>query len=202
MQLGKFYTFLVCKNRNFKEVSVLEKDELLQKARNRFIDSMAQNMNLYGIPPSVGRLYGLLYFSEQPMTLDQMKEELGMSKTSMSTSVRQLQELKMVEKVWRKGERKDLYKSTNDWYQSFSDLFSIKWRYGISLNITTINQSLKELEEIIESTDIPESVKEAAKIDKKKFHYALEYYDWLNRFVDSLESNDIFSFIPKKKDNL
>ncbi|WP_369011870.1 GbsR/MarR family transcriptional regulator, partial [Robertmurraya sp. DFI.2.37] len=66
---------------------------------------------LYGVTESVGRLYGSLYFQEEPMTLDAMKDELGMSITSMSTSVRGLMELKMVEKVWKRGERKDLYRA-------------------------------------------------------------------------------------------
>jgi DNA-binding transcriptional regulator GbsR (MarR family) len=178
----------------------LIENEKLLKARNRFIDSMSQNMTLYGITPSVGRLYGMLYFSEDPMTLDDMKDELGMSKTSMSTSVRQLQELKMVEKVWKKGVRKDLYESSDDWYQSFTDLFSIKWRMGISLNITNINKSLEELNEIIQDPTISEEIKTAAKMDIAKFNYALEYYDWLNRLVDSFESADIFRYIPKKED--
>ncbi|GAE34505.1 GbsR/MarR family transcriptional regulator [Halalkalibacter akibai] len=178
----------------------MNQKEKLENARARFIDSMAQNMNLYGITPSVGRLYGLLYFNQQPMTLDSMKDELGMSKTSMSTSVRQLQELKMVEKVWKKGTRKDLYQSLDDWYETFSDLFSVKWRAGISLNMTTIERNLKELEEIIEDSETSLEIKEAAKMDKEKLMYALEYYDWLTRLVDSIESKEIFDFIPKQVD--
>ena len=49
----------------------------------RYIQVIAKNMNLYGITPSVGRLYGTLYFAEEPMTLDQMRDALLMSKTSM-----------------------------------------------------------------------------------------------------------------------
>ena len=175
-------------------------NEKLLKARERFIDSMAQNMSLYGITPSVGRLYGLLYFSEKPMTLDEMKEELGMSKTSMSTSVRQLQEMQMVDKVWKKGDRKDYYKSNDDWFKSFVGLFSIKWRAGIQTNIAMIDKSLVELEEIIEDPTTPDHTKSAAKVDIEKLQYAIEYYDWLNRLVDDLESNKIFDYIPKKKD--
>jgi DNA-binding transcriptional regulator GbsR (MarR family) len=180
-------------------VNKLAASEKLQRARDRCIESMAQNMNLYGITPSVGRLYGLLYFNESPMTLDEMKEELGMSKTSMSTSVRNLQELKMVEKVWRKGQRKDLYESSDDWYQSFTDLFSIKWRKAIRLNIVSIRKSISEIAELISDPTTPEEIKQAAQIDLDKLNYALEYYDWLNRLVDSLESNEIFNYIPKKR---
>ncbi|MCL7747539.1 GbsR/MarR family transcriptional regulator [Halalkalibacter alkaliphilus] len=174
----------------------------LEQARSRFIDSMAQNMNLYGITPSVGRLYGLLYFSERPMTLDCMKDELGMSKTSMSTSVRQLQELKMVEKVWKKGIRKDLYQSIDDWYETFSDLFSVKWRAGVSLNINSLQKSLEELDELLADEGTSDEVKKEAEVDKEKLLHALEYYDWLNRLIDSIESKEIFEYIPKKKSNI
>ncbi|WP_062049906.1 GbsR/MarR family transcriptional regulator [Bacillus sp. JCM 19034] len=171
--------------------------EKLERARTRCIDSLAKNLHLYGVNQSVGRLYGLLYFNEEPMTLDCMKDELGMSKTSMSTSVRQLQELKMVEKVWKKGSRKDLYESTDDWYQTFADLFSVKWRKGIHSNIDQITQSLNEINELLNDSNTSIEVTKAATIDKEKLEYALGYYDWLNRFVDSIESKEIFKWIPK-----
>jgi DNA-binding transcriptional regulator GbsR (MarR family) len=178
----------------------MDGSQKLEKARMRVIDSITQNMILYGITPSIGRLYGLLYFNDEPMSLDSMKDELGMSKTSMSTSVRQLQELKMVEKVWKKGERKDLYHSADDWYQTFADYFSIKWRKGISQNISSIKKSLDEVTELLEDPDSSVEVKEAAKSDQGRFLYALDYYDWLNRLIDTFESKEIFDFVPKRKD--
>lgn len=174
--------------------------EQLEIARERVIDAIAQNINLYGVTDSIGRLYGMLLFHEKPMTLDEMKEELGMSKTSMSTSVRTLLELKMVDKVWKKGVRKDLYKAEEDWYQSFIDFFTIKWRAGVSMNVYAMEKSLGELKRLLDNEQIEEEIKEIAKSDIVKLENALEYYDWLNRFVDSLESNEIFKYIPKKED--
>ncbi|MFS0861772.1 choline uptake/conversion transcriptional regulator CudC [Fredinandcohnia sp. 179-A 10B2 NHS] len=174
-----------------------DKDKL-EKARERVIDAIAQNMNLYGVTPSVGRLWGLMYFHDEAMTLDEMKLELGMSKTSMSTSVRNLMELKMVDKVWKKGQRKDFYEVEEDWYQTFIDFFTIKWRSGISMNVTAIEKSLAELNSLIQDETVREEIKEAAKSDIVKLTDALEYYFWLNRLVDSFESHEIFTFIPKK----
>lgn len=174
--------------------------EKLERSRTRVIDAIAQNMNLYGVTPSIGRLYGLLFFSDEPMTLDKMKEELGMSKTSMSTSVRSLLDLNMVDRVWVKGVRKDLYSIEEDWYQSFFDFFSVKWRTGISVNITAIEKSLKELKELINNDDTSEKVKELAHTDILKLQDSIDYYDWLNRLVDSFETKEIFNFIPKKND--
>ncbi|WP_017754797.1 choline uptake/conversion transcriptional regulator CudC [Calidifontibacillus oryziterrae] len=174
----------------------------LEQARERVIDTIAQNMNLYGVTDSVGRLFGFLYFNNAPMTLDEMKDELGMSKTSMSTSVRSLMDLKMVDKVWRKGVRRDLYRAEEDWYQTFIDFFTIKWRAGISMNVTAIEKSIKELTELVHREDTEESIKEEASIDIEKLKSCLEYYDWLNRLVDSFESHEIFNYIPKKEQKL
>ncbi|HEO8422163.1 GbsR/MarR family transcriptional regulator [Niallia sp. FSL W8-0635] len=175
--------------------------EQLNIARERVIDSVAQNMDLYGVTESIGRLYGMLLFQQNPMTLDEMKEELGMSKTSMSTSVRTLLELKMVDKVWRKGVRKDLYKAEEDWYQSFIDFFTIKWRLAITENVYAIEKSINELKVLIDKDGISEDVRKDAENDLEKLNYAIQYYDWLDRFVDSLESQEIFNLVPKKEDN-
>ena len=102
---------------------------IYQETIEQFIQMIAKNMTLYGIAPSVGRLYGMLYFSDEPMTLDGLRDALKMSKTSMSTGVRALAEMNMVEPAYRKGVRKDLYQSEEDWYKSFTSLFGDRWRH-------------------------------------------------------------------------
>src|SRR5690606_38885185 len=139
-----------------------------------------------------------MYFHDEPMTLDEMKQELGMSKTSMSTSVRNLMDLNMVDKVWKKGIRKDLYEVEDDWYQSFIDFFTIKWRNGINMNVNAIEKSLQDLNALSKDQNVNEEVRNEAKHDIEKLNKALEYYSWLDRLVDSFESHEIFDYIPKK----
>jgi DNA-binding transcriptional regulator GbsR (MarR family) len=173
--------------------------EILERSRTMVIDTLAQNMNLYGITPSAGRVYGLLFFSDKPLTLDEMKEELGMSKTSMSVSVRSLLDLNMVEKVWVKGERKDLYTIKEDWYQCFFDYFTIKWRKAITMNNTAIEKSMAKLQELIADPNTSEEIRENALIGFKKLEERLDYYDWQNRLIDSFETKEILNFIPTEK---
>ena len=71
----------------------------LEEIREIVIHSIASNIDLYGVPHSIGRLYGTMYFHNEPMTLDEMRDALGMSKTSMSTGVRSLLDIKMVNKT-------------------------------------------------------------------------------------------------------
>ncbi|MET1248477.1 GbsR/MarR family transcriptional regulator [Sporolactobacillus sp. STCC-11] len=176
----------------------LDHAEIVENIRERVIESVSQNMYLYGVSPSIGRLYGTLFFNGAPMTLDDMKEELRMSKTSMSTSVRTLTELNMVERVWKKGVRKDLYEAQEDWYQIFTDFFSNQWRKVTSLNAKAVRQSLKELNDLMKNQDLTESEKQLIQTDIDKYQYILNYYEWLNRLFDFLESDELFEIIKKK----
>jgi DNA-binding transcriptional regulator GbsR (MarR family) len=179
----------------------MEDKERLEKARERIIETIAQNIHLYGLAPSVGRQYGVMYFHDEPLTLDQMTELLGMSKTSVSTSVRALSDLKLVERAWRKGVRKDLYQVTDDWHQNFIDLFSIKWRRSISLHNAAIKKSLAELEALIQDPAITDEVKEFAVEDIEKLKSMKAYYKWLDRLVDAFEDQEIYNLVPKDLDS-
>lgn len=69
----------------------------MEEAKDKVIGAIAETMDLYGVTPAAANLYATMYFKDQ-MTLDEMRTELGMSKPSMSTSVRRLQEIDMVKK--------------------------------------------------------------------------------------------------------
>lgn len=81
--------------------------EKLQESQDLMVSAIAQSMVVYGVTPSVGRIYGVLYFSDEPLTLDQITEQVAMSKASVSNGIRELIDTEMVTKVWKKGERKD-----------------------------------------------------------------------------------------------
>ena len=173
-------------------------DVLMEQARERVIETISQNMHLYGVTPSIGRLYGILFFSDNPLTLDNMKEELQMSKTSMSTSVRTLTDLNMVEKIWKKGERKDLYSAKRDWYEIFIDYFSTEWRKVVHFNVVAINDSIKDLDNL-QNGDQAFTEEQKVKIsnDLDKLNYMKEYYNWLNRLFDFFESEEILKAVEK-----
>lgn len=178
----------------------MQENERHEKARERIIETIAQNIHLFGLSPSTGRQYGMMYFQNEPSTLDDMTEKLGMSKTSMSTSVRALSELKLVERVWKKGVRKDLYHTTEDWYQSFIDLFSIKWRRSVSLHTVAIKKSLAELQLLANDPMISDELKNEVENDIEKLIYIKNYYEWLDRLVDAFESHEIFDLVPMKEE--
>lgn len=176
-----------------------EQIERISRARERVIDSIGKNMDLYGITLSIGHLYGYMYFNQGPVTLDELSKTMGMSKTSMSTGVRTLLDLKMIDKVWGKGTRKDLFEVEPDWYQNFSDYFSIKWRKAVEGNMVALSKSLKEIHLMKADYTENESISTILSIDEAKIEEAIKYYRWLLKLIEALENGKIFDLIPKEE---
>lgn len=170
---------------------------VIQKSRQRVIESIGKNMDLYGVTLSIGHLYGNMFFENNPVTLDEMGQAMGMSKTSMSTGMRTLMDLKMVNKVWGKGSRKDLYEVEMDWYQNFVDYFAVKWRNSIEVNLLTLKKALNELEKLKNEDSENEQLQNLISIDKNKINEAVAYYNWLGRLIDTFESGEIYNWVPK-----
>ncbi|MDQ0193827.1 GbsR/MarR family transcriptional regulator [Paenibacillus wynnii] len=176
-----------------------EQIERISKARESVIDSIGKNMDLYGITLSIGHLYGYMYFNQGPVTLDELSQTMGMSKTSMSTGVRTLLDLKMIDKVWGKGTRKDLFEVEPDWYQNFSDYFSIKWRKAVEGNMAALSKTLKEIHSMKEDYAGNETIYSILSIDEAKIEEAIKYYRWLLKLIEALENGKIFDLIPKEE---
>lgn len=177
-----------------------EQQALLMKVRKRVIEAIGRNMDLYGVSLSTGHLYGLLFFADKPMTLDEMGKEMKMSKTSMSTGVRTLLDLKMVNKVWEKGSRKDLYEVEYDWYQTFTDFFAIKWRKAVESNILVLRRSIEELTKAM-AAEVDELLRKVLEEDIRKMKESVKYYEWLDRLIDAMESGEIYKLVPKETES-
>lgn len=169
----------------------------IEEAQDKVIGSITETMDLYGVTPSAANLYATMYFKDQ-MTLDEMREELEMSKPSMSTSVRKLQEIEMVKKTFTRGSRKHTYVAEKDFFRSFMVFYCQMWEREVKMNMEAIKQAQLELNEVMEdNTSIPEDVVEANNINKQ-LEDSKAYYNWLSSLVASIRSEEIFEFLPKE----
>ncbi|MEW6556533.1 MAG: hypothetical protein AB1349_04160 [Elusimicrobiota bacterium] len=67
-----------------------------------------------GLNRSIGQIYGLLYMSDKPLSLDTIATTLKMSKGSVSLNIRELERWEAVQKIWVNGTRKDFYEANSD----------------------------------------------------------------------------------------
>lgn len=121
------------------DVNKLEYDEEKQV----FVEKLGIYYEDYGIPRIGGRILGLLLVSNQPISAEQMSNLLKVSRGSVSTNVRLLVSMGLLEKVSAVGDRTDYYSVSESIWDN-----AIKTRIDGFKNLKNIVElGLKALEE-------------------------------------------------------
>ncbi len=74
-----------------------------------FVERMGLVLESDGLPRIAGRMFGLLLISEDARSLDDLAAELRVSKGSVSTNARLLEQRGILERVCRPADRRDYY---------------------------------------------------------------------------------------------
>lgn len=83
----------------------------LTQSRSEFAELLGRTAQAFGLTPSVGQIYGLLYLSAEPLSLDEIAESLDLSKASASIGTRQLESLHAVQVSSKNTDRRDYWEA-------------------------------------------------------------------------------------------
>lgn len=100
----------------------------MDRAQRAFLDKMGHAAEADGMSPIASRLFALLLLSDEPRSLDELAEELGVSKASVSTDARRLLDKGVVERVSRAHDRHDYYELAPDFYGQLVRSRLARWR--------------------------------------------------------------------------
>lgn len=137
---------------------------------------------MFNLSPLDARLFAHLYLVDQPLTLDEMCEALGKSKTSMSKSARNLSEANFISPVWKKGVRKDLYEANTNLFKLFMSPHISQWLVAVKNQkemIEDINRALEENDTYVKN-DVYQS----------KVHEILDFHHQLEAFFQEIIDKD------------
>lgn len=73
------------------------------------VEIFAELADIFGNPPSIGAIYGLLFVAEAPLSMEEVVERLTISKGSASQGLRQLEELGAIIRSKEAGDRYQRY---------------------------------------------------------------------------------------------
>ncbi|UOQ92764.1 MarR family transcriptional regulator [Halobacillus shinanisalinarum] len=144
----------------------------LEHLNTKVIQEFSKTLEMFGLSQGDARLFVTLYIHPTPMTLDEMSEALGKSKTSMSTGVRNLADQGLVERVWKKGFRKDLYQADENLYRKFMNSYTNKWLTASHEQMATLKSIDIQMEDDSNNTEQPCEVAQLKKRvdDMIRFH--------------------------------
>ena len=86
----------------------------LPAAVQRFILHWGDMGDQWGVNRSVAQIHALLYLSEKPLTAEDISDALGMARSNVSNSIKELIGWKLVRRVPVLGDRRDHFEAETD----------------------------------------------------------------------------------------
>ncbi len=91
----------------------------LTPVSERFILHWGEMGARWGVNRSVAQIHALLYLAERPLAADEIAETLGLARSNVSTSIKELQSWRLVRMVHALGDRRDHFETSKDVWELF-----------------------------------------------------------------------------------
>lgn len=173
----------------------------LDQAREQFIQGMSRITHFWGFPKAMGAMYGAIYLSPDPLSLDQMVTQVGVSKGAVSTNVRMLERLGMVHKQLQIGDRKDYYSAETDFWKIVRGVLQEREKNEFNLALRAVSESLV----LIEQADAEE--KALADFYRQRMQNMQQFFNSLDSLIatlialDNLRQGSLSKFMSKSGDS-
>lgn len=134
-----------------------------------------------GQPKSLGEIYGKLYASDRPLSLDDLVSSLKISKGSASQGLRQLRSFGAIRTVYVAGDRRDHFAAV----QELKKLAGGFLRERMEPHLTSGTDRLHQLREIMNNLDPTHHQNAKQQIDKlENWHRrASQILPWVTKFL-------------------
>jgi len=117
----------------------------LRKARAHFIEATGRIAQFWGFPKALGGIYGAVFLSAQPVSLDDLVTDVGVTKGAISTHVRSLESMQLIVRETKLGDRKDYYIAEADLWQVVKNVLRQREKPEFDRALRGVKESLELL---------------------------------------------------------
>lgn len=122
------------------------------------IESMEQSAEVYGLSRSAGRVYGVLYFAEKPLSIPELVEETGYAKSTISNVTRKLDRIGLIHRRSSEGGgRRVEFEPERELWFVIQDVLQQYLHREVSATRRTLDRALDQLEAMEETGSTAET---------------------------------------------
>lgn len=120
----------------------------LKQARDEFVAQWGALGTQWGINRTMAQIHALLMTAPQPMTTDDVMDDLEISRGNAHTNLKELVTWGLIRAVVKKGERRDFFEAEKDVWQIFTIVARERKRREIEPALAILSKCAAESSEI------------------------------------------------------
>jgi DNA-binding transcriptional regulator GbsR (MarR family) len=148
----------------------------LTPVQQKFIVHWGEMGARWGINRTVAQIHALLFLSPTPLTAEDISAALGVARSNVSTSLRELQGWGIVRAVHVLGDRRVHFESTRNVWELFRTIVDQRKRREIDPTLETLRKALDELD----------GAKSGDRYTRERLQELLEFFETMTELYDEL----------------
>jgi DNA-binding transcriptional regulator GbsR (MarR family) len=141
----------------------------------RFILHWGEMGSRWGVNRTVAQIHALLYLLGRPVPADEIADTLGVARSNVSTSMKELQAWRLARIVHVMGDRRDHFETSTDIWELFKLIVEGRRQREIDPTLTMLRDSLMS----------PELAKESNETEKR-IRDTLQFLETLTAWSDEM----------------
>ena len=119
----------------------------LPPAVQRFVLHWGEMGTVWGVNRSVGQIHALLYLSDRPLTAEDIADTLGLARSNVSTSLKELLGWNLIRRAHVMGDRRDYFAAETDLWEMLTRIAEGRKAREIDPTMGTLKTCLAEAEQ-------------------------------------------------------
>ncbi|MEZ4518494.1 MAG: hypothetical protein R3C44_17300 [Chloroflexota bacterium] len=120
--------------------------DTLENVNDSTVSGLGRLARFFGFSDVMGRLYGTLLLSPNPLSLDELAGTLEISKGSVSMNMRDLERWGMAKEVWVRGDRRKFYAAESDMWQIIRSVLGSREQREVQVALQVLGESIEKLQ--------------------------------------------------------
>lgn len=116
----------------------------LPAAVQRFVLHWGEMGAVWGTNRSVGQIHALLYLSDKPLTAEELADTLGLARSNVSNSLKELIGWNLIRRVHVMGDRRDFYAAESDLWEMVTRIAEGRKAREVDPTLEMLRVCLKE----------------------------------------------------------
>lgn len=160
-------------------------------------DAVGRLIEFWGFKRHMGRIWSLLYLSEEPLGAIELRDRLEMSAGSVSMALNDLLRWGVVKRVWIHGQRRDFFVAESNLWKMISRVFRERELVEVLEAIAAMEQALSSLDAKLRDSD--PAVRTRAEAQKARIQRLLDLARLGRRLIEGLLETARLDAIPLAK---
>jgi DNA-binding transcriptional regulator GbsR (MarR family) len=123
----------------------------LSQIKEKFILHWGEQGSLWGINRTMAQVHALLFISSEPLSANQIMDELQISRGNVSMALRELMAWGIANRVHIKGERREFYTTEKDVWTLFRIIARERKKREVDPTIEVVRDSVGKLNQMSDS---------------------------------------------------